>query len=62
MNVNMKKRQQNTKQEHPLLGFLKKTRAGKYAKIDQGTLRRTRMEILRQEDLVEEDTYYYSTR
>ena len=62
MSVNMKKRQQITKQEHPLLAFLKKTKAGKYTNIDQRSLRCTRMEILRQEDLAEEETYYYSTR
>ena len=57
-----KKIQQNTKQEHPLLGFVRKTKDGKYADIDQRAICCSRTEILRQENLTEDETYYYSTR
>jgi hypothetical protein len=56
-----KKKHQTTKSEHPLLSFLRKTKEGKYADIDRRSMRCSRTEILRQEDLTEEETYYYST-
>jgi hypothetical protein len=63
MNANMKKKKQKaTKSEHPLLGFLRKTKNGKYADINQQSLCCSRTEILRQEDLTEDETYYYSNR
>ncbi len=57
-----KKRQQVAKSEHPLLGFVKKTKEGKYAEIDRRSLCCSRTDILRQEDTAENETYYYSIR
>ncbi len=50
------------KQEKVLLTFLKRTKAGKYAKITGKVLCRERMDMLRQEPVFEEENYYYSTR
>jgi hypothetical protein len=48
--------------EETLLTFLKRTKEGKYAKIEQDVLPPSRSETLREEPYFEEeDAYYYST-
>jgi hypothetical protein len=43
------------------LTFLKRTREGKYAKIDESSLIYTRIQIQREETYADEE-YYYSVR
>jgi hypothetical protein len=48
--------------EKTLLTFLKRTKEGKYAKIEQDALPSSRSETLREEpSFEEEEAYYYST-
>ena len=49
------------KKEKALLTFLKQTRKGKYAKIDESLLSYSRMKEQREEPYYE-DEYYYSVR
>ncbi|HOQ30983.1 MAG TPA: hypothetical protein PLA12_00575 [Candidatus Hydrogenedens sp.] len=49
------------KEEKILLTFLKQTKEGKYAKIDESSLLYLRHEELR-EEIYYEDEYYYSIR
>lgn len=58
----MKKKTNKSKiSNRSLLGFLKKTKAGKYGKVRNGDLPQARVEILRQEETLEEECFYYST-
>ncbi len=49
------------KEERALLTFLKQTREGKYAKIDESSLSYSRLKEEREEPYYE-DEYYYSVR
>lgn len=49
------------KEEKTLLTFLKQTREGKYAKIDESSLPYLRLKEQR-EEIYYEDEYYYSVR
>ena len=49
------------KEEKVLLTFLKQTREGKYAKIDESSLPYTRLKEKREEPFYE-DEYYYGVR
>jgi len=49
------------KEEKVLLTFLKQTREGKYAKIDESSLPYSRLKEQREEPYYE-DEYYYSLR
>jgi len=48
------------KEEKKLLTFLKRTREGKYAKIDESSLPYVRLK--EQREKIYEDEYYYSIR
>ena len=48
-------------QEKALLTFLKQTKDGKYAKVDEKSLKYTRLKEQRS-DVTFEDEYYYSVR
>jgi len=56
-----KKEDSKQKEEKALLTFLKQTREGKYAKIDESSLRYSRLKEQREEAYCE-DEYYYSIR
>ncbi len=49
------------KEEKALLTFLKRTKDGKYAKIDESSLSYSRLKEQR-EEIYCEDEYYYSVR
>jgi len=56
------KKKQASRGKQALLTFLKRTRAGKYARIDENSLPYARLKTLKDETQVEEEAYYYSTR
>ena len=56
-----KRKELRQKEEKVLLTFLKQTRKGKYAKINEGSLPYLRVKEQREEDY-SEDEYYYSIR
>jgi hypothetical protein len=56
-----KKKELRQKEEKALLTFLKQTREGKYAKIDESSLPYSRVKEQREESYYE-DEYYYSVR
>ncbi len=53
-------RQEKNDKEKTLLSFLKKTKDGKYAKIDESSLAYTRVKEEREEVEAFTETYYYS--
>ncbi len=55
-----KSKEAREKEEKALLTFLKQTREGKYAKIDESSLPYARLKEQREEVYTEE--YYYSVR
>jgi len=55
------KKEIQKKEEKTLLTFLKQTREGKYAKIDESSLLYARLKEQR-EEVYYEDEYYYSIR
>jgi len=59
MEVKRKELRQN--EEKVLLTFLKQTREGKYAKVDESSLSYSRLKEQREEPYYE-DEYYYSIR
>jgi len=50
------------KEEKALLTFLKQTREGRYAKIDESSLPYARLKVQREKTYEDEDEYYYSIR
>lgn len=56
-----KKKELRQKEEKALLTFLTQTREGKYAKIEESSLRYSRLKEQREETYYE-DEYYYSVR
>jgi len=56
-----KRKELRQKEEKALLTFLKQTREGKYAKIDESSLPYSRLKEQREETYYE-DEYYYSVR
>lgn len=56
-----KRKELRENEEKALLTFLKQTREGKYAKIDENSLSYTRIKEQREEPYYE-DEYYYSVR
>ena len=56
-----KRKELRQKEEKALLTFLKQTREGKYAKIDESSLPYSRLKEQR-EEIYYEDEYYYSVR
>ncbi|MCK4446915.1 MAG: hypothetical protein KAW56_07525 [Candidatus Marinimicrobia bacterium] len=56
-----KKKKSRRKEEKVLLTFLKITREGKYAKVDESSLPYSRLKEQREEPY-NEDEYYYSVR
>lgn len=56
-----KKKELRQKEEKTLLAFLKQTREGRYAKIDESSLPYSRLKEQREETYYE-DEYYYSVR
>ena len=52
---------ESKKNREVLFAFLKQTRKGKYAKINEGSLPYSRLKEQREEDY-SEDEYYYSIR
>lgn len=56
-----KKKELRQKEEKALLTFLKQTREGKYAKIEESSLPYSRLNEQR-EEVYYEDEYYYSIR
>jgi len=54
-------KKQASKREQVLLTFLKRTKAGKYAKIQPSSLAHARLAPLREEN-PEQEAYLYSTR
>lgn len=56
-----KEKKMNTKEEHALLTFLQRTKEGKYAKIDEGSLVYTRIKV-QQEEIYDDEEYLYSLR
>jgi hypothetical protein len=59
--VESKKKEIRHKEVKVLLTFLKQTREGKYAKVDESSLPYTRLKEQR-EGIYNEDEYYYSIR
>ena len=59
--MKVKKKELRKKEEKVLLTFLKQTRKGKYAKIDESSLPYSRLKEQREESYYE-DEYYYSVR
>ena len=55
-----KRKEPRQKEKKALLTFLKQTREGKYAKIDESSLPYVRFREQREE--IYEDEYYYSVR
>ena len=58
--MKVKKKELRRKEEKALLTFLKKTKKGKYAKIEESSLPHSRINEQREESY--EDIYYYSIR
>lgn len=56
-----KKEEKRDNKEQILLTFLKQTKEGKYAKIDQTSLSYSRLKEQREEPHYDEEEYYYST-
>ncbi len=56
-----KKKETRQNEEKVLLTFLKQTREGKYAKVDESSLSYSRLKEQREEPYYE-DEYYYSVR
>lgn len=56
-----KKKEIRQKEEKALLTFLKQTRKGKYAKVEESSLPYSRLKEQREETYYE-DEYYYSIR
>ena len=54
-----RRKMENEKQEEALLTFLRQTREGKYAKVDEQSLPYARIKEQREEVSLE-DEYYYS--
>jgi hypothetical protein len=59
--MKLKRKELRQKEEKVLLTFLKQTRKGKYAKIDEASLPYLRVKEQREEDYSEAE-YYYSIR
>ncbi|PIY32997.1 MAG: hypothetical protein COZ07_03750 [Candidatus Infernicultor aquiphilus] len=59
--MKLKRKELRQKEEKVLLTFLKQTRKGKYARIDESSLPYLRLKEQREEDY-SEDEYYYSIR
>lgn len=59
--MKLKRKELRQKEEKVLLTFLKQTRKGKYARIEEGSLPYLRLKEQREEDY-SEDEYYYSIR
>jgi len=59
--MELKKKEIRQKEEKVLLTFLKQTREGKYAKVDESSLSYSRLKEQREEPYYE-DEYYYSVR
>ncbi len=59
--MKLKRKELRQKEEKVLLTFLKQTRKGKYAKINEGSLPYLRVKEQREENY-SEDEYYYSIR
>ncbi len=53
-------RQENQTKEKALLSFLKQTKDGKYAKVDESSLAYARIKEEREEVEAFTETYYYS--
>lgn len=60
-NMKVAREELKQKEERALLAFLKQTREGKYAKIDESSLSYPRIKEQREEPYYE-DEYYYSVR
>lgn len=58
--MKIKKKELRGKEEKALLTFLKKTKNGKYAKIEESSLLNSRINEQREDYY--EDVYYYSIR
>jgi len=58
--MELKRKELRQKEKEVLLTFLKRTREGKYAKIDESSLPYVRLKEQREE--IYEDEYYYSVR
>jgi hypothetical protein len=56
-----KRKELREKEKEVLLTFLKQTKKGKYAKIDESSLPYSRLKEQREESYSEDD-YYYSVR
>ncbi|MBI4243996.1 MAG: hypothetical protein HY606_07895 [Planctomycetes bacterium] len=56
-----KKKETRQNEEKVLLTFLKQTREGKYAKVDESSLSYSRLKEQREEPYYE-DEYYYSVK
>jgi len=54
-------KEKRQKEEKALLTFLKRVKEGEYAKVDEGSLRYSRLKEQREESYYE-DEYYYSVR
>ena len=59
--VEEKTKELRQEEKNTLLTFLKLTKEGKYAEIDESSFPYRRIEI-RREEFYDEDVYYYSTR
>ncbi|MBM4065829.1 MAG: hypothetical protein FJ266_09345 [Planctomycetes bacterium] len=59
--MDSKKKETRQNEEKVLLTFLKQTREGKYAKVDESSLSYSRLKEQREEPYYE-DEYYYSVR
>lgn len=59
--MELNKKEIRQKEEKVLLTFLKQTREGKYARVDESSLPYTRLKEQREEPYYE-DEYYYSVR
>ena len=59
--MEVKKKELRQNEEKVLLTFLKQTREGKYAKVDESSLPYSRLKEQREEPYYE-DEYYYSVR
>jgi hypothetical protein len=55
-------KKQVSKRERVLLTFLKRTKAGRYTKIQPDSLEYARMRTLREEAYPEQEAYLYSTK
>lgn len=64
-NKNKKKNEKKEKREHQekvLLTFLKRVKDGEYAKVEERSLKYSRVKEQREEFYYDEDEYYYSVR